>query len=112
MRAKGIARFYVHKATVATCTGTNGYGENVYAAPVDVQCFIDDTQHLVRSVDGEQVVSNTTIYTFPTNGPLFTPNSKVTWEGLPDGKIPLVIKANTNTAPGLNLPDHVAVTLE
>lgn len=116
MRARGVARFYVHTATVETCTGTNGYGEDIYADQVVLEppngCFIDDTQHLVSGATGEQVVSNTTLYTFPANASLFTPNTRVTWASSRGTVTGRVIKTNSNEAPGLNLPDHVAVTLE
>ena len=108
-----ISEFYVHTAIVETFTGTSGYGVDQFAAPVTLDpaagngCFIDDTRRLVRSSDGEQVISETTLYTFPSNADLFTPNSRVTI----NGAVSRVITKNLNDSGALGLPDHVAVTL-
>lgn len=108
-----LADFYVHTAIVETLTGTTGYGVDLFAAPVTLDpatgngCFIDDTRHLVRSATGEQVISETTLYTYPASAPYFVPNSRVTIRGV----ISRVITVNLNDSGPLDLPDHVAVTL-
>lgn len=107
MSADDLADFYEHTAAVETFLGTNGYGEDTFAAPVNVACFADDTRKLVRGKDGEQVVSESTLYTYPINGPLFTADSRVTL----NGTVSRVIKTNVNDSGDLDLPDHVAVTL-
>ena len=120
MRGQGITRFFVHTATVEKFLGTSGYGADLFAAPVTIQCFADDARKLIRNKDGAEVVSESTLYTFTTNAPLFAPDSRVTiW---PDGVNVLdgnenaptptrVIKVNVNDSGSLNLPDHVAVNL-
>jgi len=119
MSADDMAEFYVQTAVVEKYLGTNGYGEDTFAAPVTLDpadtsahpegngCWIDDARKLVRSSDGEQVVSESTLYTYPEHAALFTPNSRVTVNGVPSR----VIRANPNTSGDLDLPDHVAVSL-
>lgn len=119
MSADDLADFYVHTAIVETYEGTNGYGEDVFADPVTLDpadvsvhplgngCWIDDSRKLVRNSTGEQVVSESTLYTYPSNAALFTPDSRVTV----NGAVSRVIKVNSNTSGDLDLPDHVAVTL-
>ena len=113
MSADDISDFYVHTAIVETFLGTSGYGEDLFDPPVTLSpdtnsgCFLDDTRHLVRSSTGEQMVSESTLYTFPTAAALFVPNSRVTVRGNQSR----VIKANLNESGDLDLPDHLAVTL-
>lgn len=108
-----ITEFYVDIAVVETITGTTGYGVDVFAAPVTLDpatgngCYVDDGRRLVRSTTGEQVISESTLYTDPSNAALFTPNSRVTVDGI----VSRVIKANLNDSGPLGLPDHLAVTL-
>ncbi len=102
-----ISDFYVHTAQVETWVGTGAYGI-LYASPVTVVCFAEDKIRLVRAKDGEQVVSGSTLYMAVTDGALFPPDSRVTV----DGRVSYVITQNTNDAPGLNLPEHAAITLK
>ncbi|MGN8024697.1 hypothetical protein [Microbacterium sp. 22242] len=111
--------FYVHTVIVETYQGTNGYGEDLFAAPVTLDpddisvrpggngCFVDDTRSLVRTATGEQVVSETTVYTYPEHGALFTADSRVTI----DGVVSRVIRTNVNTSGNLELPDHAVISL-
>lgn len=111
MRGKGVTRFYVHTAIVEPYLGANGYGEDMFGAPVVLAppngCFVDDSRKLVRSTSGTQVVSESTLYTFPGNAPLFPADARVTV----NGNVSRVIKTNLNDSGGLGLPDHVAVSL-
>lgn len=112
--------FWVHTATVETYQGAGAYGD-LFAAPVTITCFADDARRVVRNASGEQVVSESTLYTDASNAALFTTDTRVTiW---PDGvnttdsddlappRPSRVIKANANDSGPLGLPDHVAVTL-
>lgn len=106
------SRWFVHTITVETFTGTTGYGVDVFDAPVELAppngCWVDGSRKLVRNSAGEQVVSETTIATFNSNAALFTPDSKVTINGV----ISRVIKANAGDSGSLNLPtDHLEVNL-
>ena len=102
-----MAEFYVHTAQVEMFLGTNGYGEDTFASPVNILGFADDARKLVRGKDAEQVVSESTFYTYPINAPLFVAGSRVTLRG----NVSLVIKTNLNDSDSLDLPDHVAVSL-
>lgn len=107
MSVYDLADWYVHTAQVEMFLGVNGYGEDIFAAPVSVVCFLDDARKLVRNKDGEQVVSETTLATFPVNAPLFTADSKVTVNGAESR----VIKTKVGDSGDLDLPDYVAVSL-
>lgn len=102
-----IDDFYVHTVTVETYQGTNGYGEDTFAAPVTVVGFLDDSRRLVRGADAEQVISESQFYTRPENGALFTAESRVT----ADGSVSRVIRTNVNMSGNLDLPDHAVISL-
>lgn len=113
MSASELDDFYVHTLTVETFTGTNGYGEDTFAAPFIITppegCFIEPKRRLVRSSTGEQVISETTVYTYPANAALFKPGSRVT---LDDPENPArVITVSRFESGDLDLPDHVVVNL-
>ena len=115
-----ISRWFVHTATVETFQGTNGYGQDVFAAPVTVPCFTDDSRRLVRDKTGAEVVSETTLFTSAADGALFTTNSRVTLPTATDTadgdplppRVSRVIKANINDSGPLKLPDHAEVNLQ
>lgn len=107
MSAEDLEEFYVHTATVEMFLGTSGYGEDLFAAPVTLSGFADDSRKLVRGKDGEQIVSESTFYTYPVNAPAFVADSRVTIRG----NVSRVIKTNLNDSEDLDLPDHVAVSL-
>lgn len=104
-----LAEFFVHTVTVETYQGVGSLGD-VFAAPVTVAAFVEDTRRLVRDKNGEQVVSETTLYTYLTNAALFTTNSRVTVAGAP-ARAARVIRQNANDGGPLDLPDHLAVAL-
>lgn len=108
-----LADLMVHTVTVRTLTGTTGTG-TTYANPVtfdpatDSGVLVDDRRRLVRSTDGSQVVSETTIYDTRTeHATTWTPGSKVT---LPNGRRATVITVAVRTVPGMDLPEHIEVT--
>lgn len=115
MSAADIADFFWDTATVETYSGTNGVGQDTFAAAVTLSptngtgVFSENTRKMVRTANGEQVISETTLYTYVGAAGLFTPNSRVTFA---DGTVTRVIKANQNNSGPLDLPDHVAVNLE
>jgi hypothetical protein len=115
-----LDEFFVHSVSVETWKGTgpNGdvYNTAVVLAPPN-GVFVDDSRKLVRNSAGEQVVSETTLYTSINNVALFIEKSRVTVLADSDGdeitpmRAALVIKVNANDAGNLDLPDHLAVTL-
>jgi hypothetical protein len=107
----GVGRWFVHTVTVETFEGAGAYG-NVYASPVTLAppngVWVDGARKLVRNSAGVEVVSETSLATFKANAPLFTPDSRVTINGV----VSLVIKTNEADSGSLNLPtDHVEVNL-
>ncbi|WP_434315839.1 hypothetical protein [Leifsonia sp. P73] len=116
--------FFVHTAKVETYLRDNSNGA-VYAAPIILSpgdnppngVFADDSRKLVRNGKGDQVISETTLYTSIDNVALFVEKSRVTLLNDPDkdGIVPqrtaLVIKVNANDSGDLDLPDHLAVSL-
>jgi len=112
--ADDLEEFYVHTVTVEPFLGTSGYGEDLFAPAVtlspdtDNGVFLDDSRHLVRDATGEQVVSESTLYTYPAAAALFNPGARVTANGV----VSRVIRSNLNDSGTLDLPDHVAVSLK
>ena len=106
-----MAEMYVHTLIVEPFLGTSGYGVDLFGPPTVLAppngVFADDSRKLIRDASGEQVVSETTIYTFPPNAPLFPADSRITI----NGNVSRVIKTNLNDSGALDLPDHVAVSL-
>lgn len=58
--------------------GTGAGGKNTFAAPVDSDCYLEDGRKLVRAANGDQVVSETTLYTDLCEADKYVPHSKVT----------------------------------
>lgn len=112
MSASELDEFYVHTLTVATYRGTNGYGEDVYAAPFTIApplgCMIEPKRRLVRDQNGAEVVSETTIYTYPTHTARFVPGSRVTV----GTDVATVITVAVFETGDLDLPDHIVVNLD
>lgn len=112
-----LDKWFMQTASVETWQGTNALGD-VFAAPQTVQCFIEDVRKLVRAKDGQQVISESTLYTSSSNVGLFVANSRVTVLTDADGdeitptRMTRVIGQSVFDSGKLNLPDHLAVTLE
>lgn len=102
-----MAEMYVHTATVEPFLGINGLGVDMFGPPASLPCFLDDTRHQIRSTTGETVISESTLYTYPTNAGSFTINARVTV----GANVSRVMKVNVNDSGTLDLPDHVAVSL-
>jgi len=62
---------------VETFSGESGVGP-IYAASANVTCGVSTTRRLVRNADGEEVVSERTLYVASTDEAKFTPNSRIT----------------------------------
>lgn len=103
-----IPRFLMrHQVTVEPYLGDTSKGPR-YGTPVVVShCFVDEQTRGVRTAEGEQVTSTTTVYADPgTTAPQF---SRVT---LPSGRITKVIQTKDRASNGLPTPDHVEIQLE
>ena len=101
-----VSLFFVNPVSVETLTGEGAYGQ-AFAAPVTVACFVDDSAHLIRNRQGEEVVSNTIIFADVLDAPKFPVDSRVTV----NGRAARVITTNTLASGPLGLPDHVEVHL-
>lgn len=101
-----LDEFYVHTVTVETMTGSGAYGD-VYAAPVEVPCWLEPKRRLVRNKDGQEVLSTSFLSCDVAENPKFTPDSKVTH----DGTTAYVIGVNALTSGELELPDHLEIDL-
>lgn len=101
--------FAEHAVTVRTATGTGGMG-STWADPAPVSpVLVDEKRRLVRGPDAAQVVSDATLYDEHLDrASLYTPGSLVT---LPSGRDAAVIAVAVHTSGGLDLGDHVEVSL-
>lgn len=70
----------MHSASVETLTGPSPTGD-LFAAPVVVPGFLDDTQALAPAPGGTQLVSQTKFYAAADRAALFTPGSRVACNG-------------------------------
>lgn len=88
--------------------GTDAYGRPVLGPPVTVKTIVDQTRKLVRSPQGEQVVSETTLL-----APLDTTcpdGSRVT---LPDGQVTTVITTSAHRGHGNpDVPECLEIACE
>jgi hypothetical protein len=106
-----ISRWFVDTITVETFLGSGAMGD-VFAAPVILAppngCWVENSRKLVRAANGEQIISETTVYTATANNALFNTDARVTINGV----VSRVLKANNNDTAGL-MPsvDHVAINL-
>lgn len=92
--------------TVKAYLGTSGSGVVLYDQPVTVRALVDDTRRYVRGANGEQVISETTVYL-----PLGTdcpPKSQV---ALPT-RTSTVITVATIDGGTLPVPSHLEVALQ
>jgi hypothetical protein len=95
-----------HTVTVEPWEGSGGYGD-IWGAPFDLQCFVEDKRRLVRAADGSEVVSETTVYA--NRGPSIPNRSRIT---LPSGRQPLVITVSDHDGGALPVPSHLEIACE
>ncbi|SDM46394.1 hypothetical protein SAMN04487981_101605 [Streptomyces sp. cf386] len=95
-----------HTVTVEPYEGNSAVGP-LYGQPVQVRCFLEEKNRLVRAPDGREVTSSTTFYCRldAVDAP---PESKVT---LPGDRQTTVIDQARHDGGGLPLPDHLEVQL-
>jgi hypothetical protein len=103
----GVADFYVHSVAVKPKLGTGAAGD-VYGPSQTVNGYLDGKTQLIRSKDGEQVVSASQFYCSVADSAAFAPDSVVTFG---DGRTAQVIIVNSLDAPGLDLPEHAVIYL-
>ncbi|MBN1174563.1 MAG: hypothetical protein JXA67_20510 [Micromonosporaceae bacterium] len=96
-----------HTVTVEAYRGSGPVGD-IYDQAQQVQpCFCDDKRKLVRDAQGDQVVSESTVYApLETTAPA---GSRIT---LPSGRTTTVITAARRTACGWALPEHLEIACQ
>jgi hypothetical protein len=102
-----ITDFYVHTVTVKPKLGTGAAGD-VFGPSQTITGYLDGKTQLIRSANGEQVVSASQFYCSVADGAKFAPDSVVTFG---DGRTAQVIIVNSLDAPGLELPEHAVIYL-
>lgn len=101
-----FADWLSHEITVETYDGA-GFDGATYATPVTVSnCMVENVRRLVRASNGNEIVSETTIYATPDQASLFTEHSRITVGDYES----TVIK--TEIMDVFGLPGHVVVNLE
>ena len=94
-----------HSVSVEPYKGSGAYGPQ-YGPAVNVKCFRDDRRQLVRAPNGDEVVSETTIYCRLTEN--IPAESRVTLSG----RTTTVITVKERSGGGLATPDHLEVVLK
>lgn len=101
------ARFLVHAVDVDPYDGSGAYGDEYLPKVNSVPCFRDDKRKLVRSANGDQVVSETTLYMRLAHVASFPPDSRVY---LPH-RVATVISCAERDDGNLGAWQHLEVTL-
>jgi hypothetical protein len=91
--------------SVQSYAGEGAYGP-VYAAAVTVSCNVETTRRLVRNYDGDEVVSESTLYVHPDDAGYFLPESLLTIAS----RESRVLTARTPTVRGKPCHTEVACT--
>lgn len=110
MAADLLADWWVHPGTVERFTGAGAFGDS-FAAGEALVGFVDDSQTLVRSPEGEQVVSSARWFLPPSTVDI-PAKSRVTLAGPFAGRPPsqvIVVKRHDGAA--LGLPSHLELAL-
>ena len=102
-----LAAWWVHTVTVQRHVGVGPEGD-LYEPSDTVIGYVDDETRLVAGANGEQLTASSTLIA-PLDTPPIPPRSLVT---LPSGRPARVLTWAAHTAPGLDLPEHVEVTLQ
>ncbi|MFB7589378.1 hypothetical protein [Streptomyces sp. NPDC056169] len=99
------ASMLIHRVTVEPYQGVGPSGP-VYGPAVEVRCLKEDRTRLVRSPEGDEVVSSATFYAMP--GTVAPAKSRV---ALPGGRKTKVIAFIDADGGALGTPNHVEVQL-
>ncbi|MFI0897751.1 hypothetical protein [Streptomyces sp. NPDC020983] len=102
-----IPRWLIRRDT-ATIEAWQGEGPDgpTFAAPVTVECYVENKAKAARGTDGTQVMSAAVLYA--RLGPDAPALSRVT---LSDGRVTTVMQPWPATTRGLPTPDHLELLL-
>lgn len=101
-------QYLVHTVDVDPYTGSGAYGDVYDPTVMGVPCFADDKRQLIRNADGQEVVSETTLYLRLAHEASFPPGSRVT---VPSGRQAVVIKTAARTDGDIGAWQHLEVSL-
>lgn len=90
---------------VETRSGVNAFGKTT-ATSVAVRCNIDNKRRQVRNSDGVETVAEATLIVHPSDGSMFTPESRLTI----DGRASTVITSKPLTLRGVTSHHEVTCT--
>jgi hypothetical protein len=93
-----LAALLPHTITVRPFLGSGPYGD-VYGDPIVHQAFVEDRRSLVVSASGEEVTSETTVYTGPDAG-VPVSSQVIVWSGTPYERTARVITTSRYEHPG------------
>lgn len=102
----GVEDFWVHTVNVRTYAGSGPVGDT-YIPHDGVECWVEESRKWVRSATGEQVVSESQVFTDAAHYDWFKPDSEVKIRG----HVARVITRSLHDSGGLGLPDHLEVAL-
>ena len=110
MAADLLAAWWQHQVVVERYTGSAAYGDT-YAAPVTITGLVDDSRKLVRTQQGDEVVSSATVY-FPASTADIPLGSRVTLPATFGSLEGSVIESKRHDAGTQPTPDHLEVALQ
>jgi hypothetical protein len=86
--ARDFGDMMPQSVTIAPKTGSDRFNNPTYGTPVTHKCLLTEQNQMVRSFQGEEVVSNTVVYLDAPARPELAPESQIT---LPDGRQPPIL---------------------
>lgn len=105
-----LAQFWRHPVTVTRRTGTDAYGRPSYSPPTTERAWIDDTRRVVRGPDGDEVISETTVY-LPIDTDPVPLHSTITLPPVFESRTTTVLAVSRHDGAGLPTPDHLELAL-
>lgn len=102
-----LPRFMLrHEVTIEPYLGETSKGAS-YGTGVTVRCLRDDKRRLIRTTDGQEVISSITLYCPP--GTTAPAQSRITFD---DDATAVVLDSSDRDGAGLPTPDHVELACQ
>lgn len=98
-------RLLVHEVEVTPYLGHGSTGP-LFGPPFTLKCMAQGARRLVRNSDGEQVLSDLTVYAALEDAPLVPEGSRVTWRG----RTTTVLANTAHDDGGLGAPQHTELS--
>jgi hypothetical protein len=107
------AAWLIHTITVEPYVGVTSMGVEIYDAPVQIPCFVEEKIRHVRSANsqsatGDELDSTASAYCELTYATVATAVSRVT---LPSGRVTYVLEALRRDGGALPVPSHLELVL-